>query len=135
MGASKFAWTDSGAQTFTTDLHVQRQEPNTNQPSFAAEALDGSVVEVISIGSGQNEVLVTVTEERDDQGLRDWRDALVRGISQVFTPDVDSPGTTFTVTAIHPIPRISMVAEGQQSPRYQMAGILLRRLDGGAFLP
>ena len=135
MGTSKFAWTDGGAQTFTTDLHTQRQEPNKNIPVFPAAALDGSVVEVITIGSGQNEIFVTITHERDDSGLRDWRAALMRGISQVFTPDTDSPGTTFTVTAIHPIPMIRMVSEGRQSPRYSMSGIRLRRLDGGAFLP
>ncbi len=135
MGASKFAWTDGGAQTFTTDLHVQSQVPNINQPVFPSQSLDGTVIEVLSVGTGQEEVWVTVTHERDDEGLRDWRDAIVRGISQVFTPDIDAPGTTFTVTAIHPIPQISMISEGQQSPRYSMTGIRLRRLDGGAFLP
>lgn len=135
MGASKFAWTDGGAQTFTTSLHIQQQVPNKNRPVFPAESLDGSVIEVIVVGSGQNEILCTVTQERDDQQFRDWREAILRGISQVFTPDVDAPGTFFTVTAIHPIPLIAMVSEGLQSPRYSMVGIRLRRLDGGAFLP
>ena len=90
---------------------------------------------MIVVGSGQNEIFCNVTEERDDETLRDWREALQRGISQVFTPDVDAPGTTFTVKAIHPIPAIDIIAEGVQSPRYAMVGIRLRRLDGGAFLP
>ncbi len=135
MGASKWAWTDGGAQSFTADLHVQRQSPNKNRPVFPAHSLDGTVIEVISIGSGQNEAIMHVMEERDATGLRDWHDALRRGIEQTFTPDLDSPGTTFTVKAIHPIPQIAHTSEGSQSPRFRLGPIKFRRLDGGAFWP
>ena len=136
MGASKFAWTDGGAQTFTADLHVQGQVPHKNRPVAASVSLDGSVLEVITFGSSaQNEVTVMLVAERDATGLRDFREAILRGIQQVFTPDVDSPGTTFTVKAIHPIPEIQMESEGRQSPRFRLGPILLRRMDGGAFWP
>ena len=135
MGASKFTWTDSGAKTFTTDLHVQAQAPRKNRPVWIAGSLDGTVVEAISVGSGQNEIAVMVMAERDAVGLRDWRDAIRRGISQVFTPDLDAPGTTFTVTAIPPIPEIEMQSEGRQAPLFVLGPIVLRRLDGGALWP
>lgn len=135
MGASKFEWTDGGAQSFTTDLHVQQQVPDKNRPTHTAESLDGSVIESISVGSGQNQIVVNIEHERDDAGLRDFRDAARRSLSLTFTPDVDAAGTTFTVTAAPPVPEIIMVSEGRQSPRYALRGLILRRLDGGAFLP
>lgn len=135
MGASKFAWTDGGAQSLTLDLHVQKQAPSKNRPVFVAESLDGTAFEHVSIGSGQNEAVVHVEAEGDATGLRDWIDAIRRGISQTFTPDVGSPGTTFTVTAVPPIPAVTIQTEGRQSPLYRVGPIVLRRLDGGAFWP
>lgn len=135
MGASKWEWTDGGAQSFTADLHIQKQEPNLNRPVYVAESLDGSVIEAISIGSGQEEIRCVVTEERDATGLRDFQDALRRRLSMTFTPDLDAPGTTFTVTAAGGVPQVQMVSEGNQSPRYGLGPITLRRLDGGSFWP
>ena len=135
MGASKFAWTDGGAQSITLDLHVQKQAPNKNRPVFVGESLDGTAFEHVSVGSGQNEAVVNVAAEGDATGLRDWIDAIRRGISQTFTPDMDSPATTFTVTAVPPIPDIALETEGRQSPLFRVGPIRLRRLDGGAFWP
>ena len=134
---SRFAWTDGGAQTFDTDLHTQQHRLRKNRPVFPVESLDGTVVEAISIGSGQNETAVTIMSERDRTGLRDFLDAADRRLVLTYTPDQDNAsGTTFTVTAVGPVPRMpDMESEGNQSPRYTVGPIVLRRLDGGAFDP
>ena len=135
MGASKFAWTDGGAQSLTLDLHTQHHEPSKNRPVYVSEALDGTALEAVSVGSGQNESLVMIQAEGDATGLRDLRDAMRRTISMTYTPDLDSPGTTFTITAIPPIPEIRQETEGVKSPLYSMGPVRLRRLDGGVFWP
>lgn len=132
--AAKFDWTDGGAQSFTTDLKLQGQMLDTNQPAYYTEALDGSVVEVVTVGSGQNEAIQFIRHEADDSGLRDLLDAMRRGISVTYTPDTGAPGTTFTVTAIPPVPAAEMENEGRQN-LWRAGPIRLRRLDGGAFAP
>ena len=128
---------DGGAQTFDTDLHTQQHRLAKNRPVFVVPSLDGTVIEAISIGSGQNQCSIMIMEERDRTGLRDWLDALDRRISMTYTPDQDNAsGTTFTVTAVGPVPRmLEMSSEGAQSPRYNVGPIMLRVLDGGAFDP
>ena len=135
MAASQFDWTDGGAQSLTLDLHTQRHAPNKNRPTFAAESLDGTALEVVSVGSGQNEAAVMIEAEGDATGLRDMIDAMRRGISMTYTPDLDSPGTTFTVQAMPPLPAIRQQSEGRQSPLFLVGPVVLRRLDGGAFWP
>ncbi len=134
MASARFQWTDGGAQSLILQLFVQNQTLAKFVPTFVAVALDGSVVDAITIGSGQNEAIVTIRHERDASDLRDLLSAMRRRISLTFTPDTDSPGTTFTVTAIGPVPEETMEAEGRQN-LWAAGPIRLRRLDGGAFDP
>lgn len=134
MASAKFAWTDGGAQSLTLQLFLQNQTLAKNVPTFVAVSLDGSVVEAITIGSGQNEAIVTIRHERDASDLRDLLSALRRRISMTLTPDTDSPGTTFTFTAIGAVPEERLEAEGRQN-LWAAGPIRLRRLDGGAFDP
>lgn len=131
---SRFQWTDGGAQSFITDIRVQQQTYSKNRPAFVTESLDGTVVEAIVIGSGQNQATMSIRHERDHSGLRDLADALRRRISMTYTPDNDTPGTTFTVTAVGDVPNPALEAEGRQD-LFALGPFTLRRLDGGAFEP
>lgn len=132
MSASRFQWTDSGAQSFITDLHVQNQVPEKTRSLFPARSLDMSTIEVISVGSGINEVSMVIQHERDDTGLRDFQDAARRGLEITYTPDNSAPGTTFTVTASK-VGGISIERRSRQD-RFVLP-LTLARLDGGAFSP
>ena len=133
MSASRFQWTDSGAQSFITDVHVQNQVPEKVRSLFPARSLDQSVVEVLSVGGGVNQVALLIFAERDDTGLRDFQDAAKRGISITYTPDnVGAPGTTFTVTAVE-VGGIGIDRRGRQD--MFTLSLTLARLDGGAFAP
>lgn len=134
MSASRFQWTDGGAQSLITDMHVQRQLPKAAFTTFGDVSLDNSVIEVITVGSAVNQVRVTVEAERDDTGLRDLQAAMVRGLSFTYTPDNASPGTTFTVTAVPgTISEVGLDFRGRQDMFTLTA--TLARLDGGAFSP
>lgn len=131
---ARFQWTDGGAQSFICDLRLQGQTYSKNRPTFVTEALDGSVVEAVVIGSGQNQVTASIRHEADHSGLRDLADALSRRISMTFTPDNDTPGTTFTVTAVGQVPQPVLESAGQEN-LFALGPFTLRRLDGGAFEP
>jgi len=130
--ASKFQWTDGGSQSFTTDVHVQNQVPQKFRTLYPDRSLDGSVLEVISIGSGINEVSMAIRHDNDDTGLRDLHDALARGLQMTYTPDTDVPATTYTVKAVE-IGEIALEMEGRQN--LWRFDVTLARLDGGAFAP
>lgn len=130
--ASRFQWTDGGAQSLITDLHVQNQIPEKVRSLFPTRSLDKSVVEVVSVGSGVNQVRVLIAAEGDDTGLRDFQDAAKRGISIIYTPDNSDPGTTFTVTAVQ-VGEIGLDRRGRQD--LFTLSLTLARLDGGAFSP
>jgi hypothetical protein len=132
MSASRFQWADGGAQSFITDLHVQNQTPEQTRSLFPARSIDKAVLEVVSVGSGINEVSVVVRHERDDTGLRDLQDAAKRGLEFTYTPDNDVPGTTFTVKAVR-VGHIRLESEGRQD-MFSLP-LTLARLDGGAFSP
>jgi hypothetical protein len=133
MSASRFQWTDSGAQSFITDVHVQNQVPEKVRSLFPARSLDQTVVEVVSVGSGVNQVSILIVAERDDTGLRDFQDAAKRGISITYTPDnAGAPGTTYTVTAVA-VGEIRLDRRGRQD--LFTLPLTLARLDGGAFAP
>lgn len=132
MSASRFQWADGGAQSFITDLHVQNQTPDKARSLFPSRSIDKAVLEVVSVGSGINEVSVVVRHERDDTGIRDLQDAARRGLEFTYTPDNDAPGTTFTVKAVR-IGSIRLESEGRQD-MFSLP-LTLARLDGGAFSP
>ncbi len=134
MSASRFQWTDGGAQSLITDLHVQRQIPKAQFTGFGDRSIDNSVIEVVTVGSAVNQVTVTIQAERDDTGLRDLQAAMIRGLSFTYTPDNASPGTTFTVTAVPvTIGAVGLDRRGRQDMFTLTA--TLARLDGGAFAP
>lgn len=132
--SARFQWTDGGAQSFITVLKLQQQTYSKNYPAMENESIDGSVVEAIVIGSGQNQVTGYIRHETDHDALRDLASALRRRISMTFTPDNGTPGTTFTVTAVGRIPDPQLESEGRQD-LFSLGPITLRRLDGGAFEP
>lgn len=134
MGASKFAWTDGGAQSFTCDVHVQNQMPQKHRWKKKTRSLDGTVLEVTTVGSGINELDVAIRHDLDHTGLRDLRDALDRGLQMTYTPDIDVPGTTYTVKAVGEVAEIALEAEGRQN-MFAIPHVRLARLDGGAFPP
>lgn len=131
---ARFQWTDGGAQSLITDLRLQNQAYSHHRPSFDVESIDGSVVEAIVIGSGQNQNTGYIRHEASHAELRDLASALRRRISITYTPDNDTPGTTFTVTAVGDVPDPVQEAEGRQN-LWALGPITLRRLDGGAFEP
>lgn len=134
MGASKFAWTDGGAQSFTCDVHVQLQTPHQHRWKKKTRSLDGTVLEVTTVGSGINEVVCAIRHDNDDTGLRDLQDALDRGLEMTFTPNLDAPGTTYTVKAVGEVAPVTLEEEGQQN-LWSIPYVRLARLDGGAFAP
>lgn len=131
---ARFQWTDGGAQSFICDLKLQGQMFSKNVPAFRTESLDGSVVEVVTVGSFQNQVTAWIRHEAAHSGLRDLAAALRRGISMTLTPDNDTPGTTFTVTAVGDVPDPELETEGKQN-LFRLGPLALRRLDGGALEP
>ncbi len=132
--SARFQWTDGGAQSFVTVLKLQQQTYAHNRPAFVVESIDGSVVEAVVVGSGQNQIRGFIRHETDQASLRDLASALRRRLSMTFTPDNDVPGTTFTVTAVGEVPNPVQEAEGRQD-LFALGPITLRRLDGGAFEP
>lgn len=135
MSASRFQWTDGGAQSFISDLHVQDQTPDKAYSIYGDRSLDQTAIEVITVGSGINEVTVTIGAERDVTGLRDLRAAMLRGLQFTYTPDnVGAPGTTYTVKAVPgSIGPIRIDGRGKQDLFTMTA--TLAALGGGAFAP
>ena len=132
MPVSRFEWADGGAQSLITDLHVQNQTLEKVRSLFPSRSLDKAVLEVVSVGSGINEVSLVVRHERDDTELRDLQDAAKRGLAFTYTPNNDAPGTTFTVKAVR-VGQITLEREGRQD--MFALPLTLARLDGGAFSP
>ena len=130
--ASRFQWTDSGAQSFITKIHTQHQVPTEFYATFPGRALDGSVLEVVTVGSGVKGIDVAVRHETDHASLVSLRSAALRGLEFTYTPDNDTPGTTFTVKSVR-TGDIGLEGEGRQN----LFSLTLRlaRLDGGAFGP
>ena len=130
--ASRFQWTDSGAQSFITDIHVQNQVPTEAYAAFPERSLDGSVLEVVTVAGGIKELDIVIRHDLDHAALVTLRTAARRGLQFTYTPDNDTPGTTFTVKAVEVG---EVVIEGQGRQNLFALPMRLARLDGGAFGP
>lgn len=135
MSASRFQWTDGGAQSFVTDLHAQNQVPEKVYSTYGNRSLDKSAIEVVTVGSGVREMTVTIMAERNVSSLRAFQAAAKRGLSFTYTPDnVGAPGTTYTVTAVPgSVGKIGIDPRGRQD-MFTLT-LTLARLDGGVFPP
>lgn len=135
-GAAAFKY-DSGPE-ITHDLQqpLRDIEPARRQFRAAVASLDFTAYEVVTVGSGVNEIRAVIRYEDDEPGLLDALEYGANGGTLNYYPDtVGSPGTFYPSVLIEPSGELIQLVRDQDlgnRGEHQIA-IRLRRIDGGTY--
>jgi hypothetical protein len=130
--ASAIVWTESSNEyALVTNLPLQVRVPGHHQMRYSAVSEDGSVREVLTVGSGQDELVIDFRHEYAAKILDDAQRAGADGIDLILVPDVTDQNRSFTVQLIQAskIQRDGKIGEAAQTYKTQWR---VRRMDGGA---
>lgn len=139
FGKAAILWTpDSGPaveRAYLLRVPLQAVAPQKRERIYAADSLDYSSREVISVGAGVFELAGTIRYDDDPEGLLDLLAAGVRGVTLTYVPDTenDEEYPCHLIEPAGPIAALEPDADYDRVAEYTQR-LLLRRTTGGAIL-
>lgn len=137
FGRAAILWTEAlGERTYLLRVPLQKVQHGFRQRVYAADSLDYSSREVISVGAGVYELVGRIRYDEDPQTLLDLLKAGGQGLALTYVPDTGEE-EEYVCDLIEPMPDPAALLElGADfvATLEEEVTIRLRRTGGGVFL-
>jgi hypothetical protein len=129
---SSFDWTLGGAQNLTLEELIQNIVPMHFQRRYPSQSIDGTVVEVVTVGSMLYQIACSIRVDTQGAEIDEMISAGLNGIPITLTYNDDSPGTFSEACQLIEASPIGLEFDGRLQ-LYHAQRLVWRRLDGGNF--
>lgn len=123
----------AGVVTHALNFPLFRMEAAKRKTRFSSFSLDGSNLEVLTIGSGLPEITALVRFSDDPWGLLDLLEAGADGYTLTYYPSLAVPATNYPFLLVEPsATTIQLLRDAsERGPIEHAIQLRLRRVDGG----